>query len=462
MNKTLLLILCDFLLLNLLALTRWEKAEPARAKQPPVPELNANAATKDQDLVSTMRESLADEKAERDKLVEKLTSTDANLVAREQSLAQLQVEKTQLSGKLTASEQTAQELGKQVAAATQQATLTKEQLAQIQRELDEKRAEAERQKVALAALEQQQASAKKQIEGLTVAVIVGEQEKKTLREQTDSLKGQVEAERTERIKVQETTTKLATGVGQLAEKSTELTKEIRDNRPISANILFNEFLANRVTTSFTAYRKGFLGAVNRAKESKLVLVKSGAQIYALSHIDDTVFSFTEVGSDWAKIGVNFPKAGAASAAPSLNILAVDPRVVAIPVDAAQAAAIGTKIYTIAPEPFRFPDAVLISGGGEGYGEVAFKLDAAQPNYVRVDNRLMKRLFGTFAPSRGDLVLSRSGELLGIMVNRDYCALVKDFATMATILTGEDTLSQHTGPMLDGLTARVRALPFELQ
>ena len=43
MNKTLLLILCDFLLLNLLALTRWEKAEPARAKQPPVPELAASA-----------------------------------------------------------------------------------------------------------------------------------------------------------------------------------------------------------------------------------------------------------------------------------------------------------------------------------------------------------------------------------------------------------------------------------
>ena len=34
MNRTLLLILCDFLLLNLLALTRWEKIEPA----PPRPD----------------------------------------------------------------------------------------------------------------------------------------------------------------------------------------------------------------------------------------------------------------------------------------------------------------------------------------------------------------------------------------------------------------------------------------
>ena len=38
MNRTLLLILCDFLLLNLLALTRWEKAEPSRPAQPPVPQ----------------------------------------------------------------------------------------------------------------------------------------------------------------------------------------------------------------------------------------------------------------------------------------------------------------------------------------------------------------------------------------------------------------------------------------
>jgi hypothetical protein len=66
MNKTLLLILCDFLLLNLLALTRWEKAEPPRPRQPPVPELSANAVTKDQDLVETMRQSLADEQMQRD------------------------------------------------------------------------------------------------------------------------------------------------------------------------------------------------------------------------------------------------------------------------------------------------------------------------------------------------------------------------------------------------------------
>src|SRR5258706_8536554 len=97
MNKTLLLILCDFLLLNLLALTRWEKAEPPRAKQPPVPELAANAVTKEQDLVETMRQSMADEKAARDELAQKLSATDAALALREQSLTQVKTERAKLA-----------------------------------------------------------------------------------------------------------------------------------------------------------------------------------------------------------------------------------------------------------------------------------------------------------------------------------------------------------------------------
>ena len=86
MNKTLLLIICDFLLLNLLALTRWEKAEPPQTKRAPVPELAANAVTKEHELFETMRQSLADEKAVRDELAQRLSSSDAALAAREQSL----------------------------------------------------------------------------------------------------------------------------------------------------------------------------------------------------------------------------------------------------------------------------------------------------------------------------------------------------------------------------------------
>jgi X-X-X-Leu-X-X-Gly heptad repeat protein len=470
MNKTLLLILCDFLLLNLLALTRWEKAEPPRPKQPPVPELAANAVTKEQDLVETMRQSLADEQAAKDELAQKLSASDSALAAREQSLAQLQSERTRLaqekdaaSTALASTQKNAADLQQKLTSATQEATLTKDQLAQLQRALAEKQAEADRQKQALEALEKAQADARKQIEGLTMAVVVAEQEKKNLKETADSLQTQVQAERTERMKAQESTAKLAQGVGQLAEKSGELTKEIRENRPINANVLFNDFQTNRVTANFVAVRKGLFGQVNRQKEANTVLVTDGRQVYALLHIADTPFSLTENGADWEKLNIALSHNGSAPSAPTtLSFLAHDPRIVVLPLSMADATALGAKVYPLAADPFKFPEAVLIDGDGRGYGEVGFKLDPAEPGFVRVDNRLFKRIFGDFAPKRGDLVFSKTGELLGVMVNSDYCAVVKDFTAFRSITPGDDIRSQAAGATLNAVIARVQAMPVKLQ
>ena len=287
--------------------------------------------------------------------------------------------------------------------------------------------------------------------------------KKNLREQTDVLKGQVETERTERIKVQETTSKLAAGVGDLAVKSTELQKEIRDNRPVNANVIYNDFLANRVQTIFTANRRGFLGAVNRSEESRTVFVKKGGQTYAILHMADTPFSITQPGVDWEKLTVEFNRPPAArSQAASITFLAQDPRIVALPVDESQVAVLNAAAYPLAADPFKFPEAVLVNGGGKGYGEVAFKLDPSQPGFVRVDNRIFKRIFGDFAPSRGDLVFAKTGELLGIMVNSDYCALLGDFTAAKTIKTGDNVKAESTGQMLDEMAARYRSLPLPLQ
>lgn len=472
MNKTLLLILCDFLLLTLLALTRWESAEPPRPTQPQqsVPAPGAKAVTREQDLVETMRLSLADERAAREELAQKLSSTGEALAAREQNVTQLQAERARLAEErnrvastLTETQRAAAELAQKFSAATQEATLTKEQLAQLQRDLAEKQVEAERQRQAVATLEKQQAAAKKQIEGLTLAVVVAEQEKKNLRETADTLRSQVEVERQERAKVQETTTQLAQGVGQLAERSGELRREIVESRPINANVLYNDYVANRVTATFDASRRGFLGAVNRNRDASTVLVSNGQDVFALLHISDTVFSLTENAVDWEALTVQLSRAGARRTnARAIHFLAQDPRIVVLPVDATQAASLGAKVYNLAADPFKFPEAVLIDGGGRGYGEVGFKLDVSDPGFVRVDNRLFKRLFGDFAPSRGDLVFSKTGELLGIMVNDDYCAVLRDFRPLQAITPGGNVKAQGTARVLDDLMGRVRAMPLKLQ
>jgi hypothetical protein len=59
------------------------------------------------------------------------------------------------------------------------------------------------------------------------------------------------------------------------------------------------------------------------------------------------------------------------------------------------------------------------------------------------------------------VLSKTGELLGIMVNSDYCAVINNFLPSQTITTG-DVSNQKTGAILDAMAMRVRALPFRMQ
>ncbi len=464
MNKTLLLVICDFLLLNILALTNWEKSEPTRPQQTPVPAATGGGSqsTAKSDMVDVMRLSLEDERAQRQQIVQELQSTQSNLQEREKNLSQLETEKSRLASTLTETQRNAQELSRRIDSATQEATMSKERLAQLQRELEQRQAESERQKQQLVQMEAAQAEARMRIENLSVAVKVAEQEKLMLKENADALKTQVEAERTERQKVQETTVQLAQGVGQLAQQSNQLTTEIRENRPINANTLFNDFLANRVSTTFNTTRASLFGPGNKSKEAKTIFVTDGKQTYALLHVEDTPFVLRENSVDLEKLSVSFSRGPYKGTAPAVSFLSCDPRIVAIPVDEAQAKAIGAKIYQTALDPFKFPEAVLISNGGTGYGEVAFKLDAEEPSYVRMDNRLVKRLFGDFATSPGDLVFSKTGELLGIMVNRDYCVIVNNFLPTKTVRAGEAIADQRTGALFDELHARILRRPYKLQ
>ena len=463
MNRTLLLFIVDFLFLNLIALTRWEKSEPAHPRTPPVNEISANTVSKDNDLVEAMRQSLADEQLARQTLEQKLASSDTSLAAKDQALGQLQGQSQKLSAQLVDTQKAQADLSAKFEAETQENALSRSQLAELQRQLEDKKSESERQRQALAALEAQQADARKQIEGLTVQVQVGEKEKEQLAAKATELQGQVQDERTERQKVEAQTTQLAQGVGTLAQKSGELTTEIRENTPIPANVLFNDFLANRVETDFSATKKGLFGNTVKDKEPKTVFVTDGTQVYALLEVEDTPFSFREIGADWLKVSVNFTRPpDYKSTGAQIEFLQADPRVVVIPVDAQQVAALGAKVYPLASDPFKFPEALLISGGGAGYGELGFKLDDVHRGYVKVDNRLVKRLFGDFATSRGDLVFSMKGELLGIMVNSDYCLLLGNFTPTATITAGDDTAAQHTGALLDQLAGRVMQMAPELQ
>jgi len=61
-----------------------------------------------------------------------------------------------------------------------------------------------------------------------------------------------------------------------------------------------------------------------------------------------------------------------------------------------------------------------------------------------------------------LVLSKSGELIGVMANSSYCAVMRHFETAATFRFGPDGRNQPTALTLSSLYTMVADLPFKLQ
>jgi len=285
---------------------------------------------------------------------------------------------------------------------------------------------------------------------------VAEVERRTAAEHAARMEGEVKIEREEKAK-------LAEGVKALASKSGELTQEIRENRPLAANAVFNEFATNKIQASFYAARAGFLGLdANKNTETAMVLVTDGTNIVALCHVQDTPLAFSDPGTDWEGLTGTVTRNTTVLPITSLSFYQLDPRVVVVPVTAAQAKALGGKVYHFSTDPYKFQDAVLV-GAREGYyGECKFQIDLATPLYVKMDRNSLKGLFGKFNPSRGDLVISKTGELLGVMANGTYCIMIKNFNPTATFDFAKDVRAQHTGQTLARLYSLIANLPSRLQ
>ncbi|MEM9160677.1 MAG: hypothetical protein AAGB46_16635 [Verrucomicrobiota bacterium] len=466
MNKTLLIILVDFLLLTILSLTEWDKErkeQEANASDASSEESVAAMAIMEQDLLDTLQSSLEEERVAQETLNEEAEQTAQELAAAEQrikerddSIGELQsdlseAEKRELA--LQREKQNLQDLQKGLEEEKSQVEQGLEEMQQLytdveakarqseaqsrrlQEELNRKLQEIEAKESELAkAAEEQKASAAR-IQELDVQVKVAESEKRFLTGRVSELSEEVELERQEKRVLQEQAGKLAEGVTQLAEQSQDLREELRSSIPINANQLFDQFRSKMIEANFSYLRAARSRVTESTVSANSVLVSDGVDTYALLHMEHTPYNLGQSVSllKGTKGSLNLPRGQ--REVDTLSVLSLDPRVVVAPLSQEEATASKASVYLTALEPFKFPEAVLISGGSGKYGEVEFKLDLETPGYVKMQSKILSSLFGEFSPSKGDLVLSMTGELLGIMVNRRYCVLVDNFVVSQKIGVG---------------------------
>src|SRR5438093_3934257 len=433
MNRSILIVICDFLLVSLLAFSTVDINKVGQeGSQPTVNvEIATNQVDTAKDLTAVLRLALDEERKGRDQLLGELTKARETAGKEQALLGEREKQAQALQQELQAKEKEAARLQQEFATAqtnihtlnqrlqssSVEALMTKEKLAAMEAEARKKDDQAAALKQQVAQLAKNNEQAQNERQQLAGKLQVAEVERRVAAEQATRLKEEVKVERDEKAK-------LAEGFKTLASKSTELAKEVRESRPLAPNTIFNEFVTNRVQARFLATRPGLFS--NKSKDTETVLVSNGTNTFALCHVQDTPFTFWNPGTEWEQLSGTLNRNAAEIPIHSLSFHSQDPRVVWMPVSEADVRRLGGKVYRLSSDPFKFQDAVLV-GAREGYyGECKFEIDLTTPEYVKLDNSFLKGLFGKFNPSRGDLVFSKTGELLGIMANSTYCLMIRNF------------------------------------
>jgi hypothetical protein len=453
MNRSILIVICDFLLLSLVTFSTdlgsiiGQDEGVSTVKADVVMRTPENHG---KELAAVMKQALLDEQSNREKLEAELTKyrnttrqldeqAAAQVREQAQQLQQLKLKETELEKQYVAAQASVQTLTQKLQTSASEGTLTKEKLAAREAELN-------KQKAIAAGLQQQ-------IELLNARLHSAESEKTLASGQIAMMRQQMDAEQAQNLR-------LADNYKALANRPAPVTKVVQESGPLAANTIFDDFVKNRVQATFNAFRTGMLGVDStKNKTSHLVLATDGANIYAVCHVQETPFTLAQSATDWRGITGILSCNQAQVAIRSLSFHVQDPRVIFMPVSKADAAELGCKAFPISPDPYKFQDAVLVGAQQGYYGQCSFQIDLNTPEYVKLVRN--KVLFGKFNPSRGDLVFSRGGELLGVMVNDNYCLVLHEFAESEAMAFGPDLRPTRTGEMLSRMYFYAYQLPTRL-
>ncbi len=502
MNRSLLLVICDFLLLSMLALAKFD--EPEEVQQEQVTEAVQHDTLADQDLIEVLRMSLESERDDRVELASDLEQTKKELDEREKALAQKEASLDKTQQNLNQTQRRAKELEAERAKLSEEAARLEEERKLFAQQFDEaqerlKQAEADRVELAknLGSLKEDSASSKEKLrhlqqqvqqqeealaaaqaekdrlaeqaqaaesarQQLSTRLEVAQAQSQVLQESLETARADVAVTRQEKDVVMKHADKLAEGVSVLAESTDRISQEVKKSNPLSLNTIYQDFLKNRVTVRFSTEENALIGTSKENYTVETALIADGERAYAVLHLDDTPFKLSSAGRGLLSAEGRIMIGGKAYRFKRLYFLASDPRLAAVPLPASVAEQNGIKTFTLADEPLRFPEAVLIDSGNGGYGEVPFKLDPQDQHYLAMQTDLFNRIFGDFSPGTGDVVFSKTGDWVGLMVSSDTAPLIENLSVNGSVDLGEAFNAETTRRTLSARASALARLPSSVR
>jgi hypothetical protein len=329
MNRSILIVICDFLLVSLLAFSTVDINKTGQSGGPPKLQMTpaAKQVSGPQDLGEVMRLALEDERTNREQLVAELTRTrtlvnqqeqqiqsvKGQLQSKEQAAAELEQQIQSMKSQLQSKEQVAAGLQQQQALLERQFATAQTNLAKLNDQLHARtvetviskeqraamEAEARKQSEAAAALgkelsqlQERNKSMQTEQQAMRNQLLLSEESNRSARAQISRLKEEVDVQRGQNVR-------LAEGVKDLASKSSELAQEIRSNRELTPNFIFSELATNRVLASFAGQKPGFFGiGASKDEQTRVILVTDETNTFVLCHVQDTPLRLSIPGTQW--------------------------------------------------------------------------------------------------------------------------------------------------------------------
>lgn len=516
MNKTLMLVICDFLLLSMLALARFDPPEEA-----PQATLDATAsdATAEAELIALLEESLQAEQGSRENLSSDLSETRENLQEKarllaereaqlEETLANLEMtaeEAAELAASKTAIEQAQAELQAERDSLAERFEETREQLEKTSEEriqmadtlgqlkeersvADERLKQAEealrlreielaKRETELRALEEEREQLASTSEELNRELQVAQAQKSLLEtnlaeEQAEKAVLQKEKEeafaRADRLT--ENVSELGQGVSQLGQNVTTLTQsseaireEIEAARPQTTSEIFTRFQNNQATVRFISQEQALLrGETERVYESKSILIKdSEGTTFLVTHSNNTPFAFSKT-ANLDSVSLEIQIGSGTLPVRQIGFLATDPRLVFIPLPKIFVDSTGLETFDLALQPERWEEAILVKDDESNFGRTEFRRITSSGRFLKMDRPALGELFADFASSRGDLAFTKNSQFIGLMTDTDHAVVIDKFVAAAIIDLGAGFDPLVADETVEQLRERVRGLPSEVQ
>lgn len=483
MNKTLLLIICDFLLLSLLALARFDTPEEEQPEQQVLP---GDPIQAQEDIIEVLKLSLELEEESNQNIVsslqdtqKELETTSSTLENREKELELTQEERETLArakeeleknlqdriAVLEKTESDVKQLSSVLEEERREADRKLRQMEALQKELQDKQAAIAQAEKRQNELEESQRQAERKAQTLDTQLQLAEAESRLVRENLEQVRVEVATVRDDNVRLQEHASQLATqltaGVNAQTDRLTEIAEQVRKSQPRNPNQIFTDFVGSGATVDLR-YQKSTRGGDEKRVTVRPVIVSDGQELKALITWEDTGLSESDLRNTGLNLRGDIRLGRYTYPLKTLSFLSIDTRVLVIPLESAWTSLLESEPFYIATDPLKFEYAVLIDSENGTSGEAKFKVEINTPDHFRIDSRFLNRLMGEFSPKESDIMFSKTGDFLGVLVNKEYAVHIDNFVPAETVTLGQTDTIQQLQTGYTRMVNQIRRLPSDIR